>query len=75
MTDPVMEWLPLTNHATRAIIQPPMTALQNASDNLVLADTNEGGADLQALQAQDSLAITSLSISGQIAQSVLKLFS
>ena len=27
-TDPVMEWLPLTSHATMAIIHPPTTPLQ-----------------------------------------------
>jgi flagellin-like hook-associated protein FlgL len=51
-----------------------VNSLQTASDNLVLADTNQEGASLQALQAQNQLAITSLSISGQLAQSVLKLF-
>ena len=51
-----------------------LNSLQTASDNLVLADTNAEGASLQALQAQNQLAITSLSISGQLAQSVLKLF-
>ena len=51
-----------------------INSLQTASDNLVLADTNTEGANLQALQAQNQLAITSLSISGQLAQSVLKLF-
>ena len=48
--------------------------LQTASDNLVLADTNEEGANLQALQARNQLGITSLGISGQLAQAILKLF-
>ena len=48
--------------------------LQNASDSLTLADTNEEGANLQALQARNSLGITSLGISGQLAQAILKLF-
>jgi flagellin len=48
--------------------------LQTASDNLVLADTNQLGADLQALQAQDQLGIVSLGISGQLAQAILRLF-
>ncbi len=51
-----------------------ITALQTASDNLILADTNEEGANLQALQARNQLGITSLGISGQLAQSILKLF-
>lgn len=49
-------------------------SLQNASNNLVLADTNAEGASLQALQAQNQLAIVSLGISGQLAQAILRLF-
>ena len=48
--------------------------LQTASDSLVLADTNEEGANLQALQARNSLGITSLGISGQLQSAILKLF-
>lgn len=48
--------------------------LQTASDNLVLADTNEEGANLQALQAQNQLGIVSLGISGQLSQAILRLF-
>lgn len=48
--------------------------LQTASDNLVLADTNEEGANLQALQAQSQLGVVALGISGQQAQSILRLF-
>lgn len=51
-----------------------ISTLQTASDNLILADTNEEGANMQALQAQNQLGIVSLSISGQLAQSILKLF-
>ncbi|NTU76446.1 MAG: hypothetical protein HGA90_01280 [Alphaproteobacteria bacterium] len=51
-----------------------ITTLQTASDNLVLADTNEEGANMQALQAQSQLGIIALGISGQQAQAVLKLF-
>lgn len=49
-------------------------SLQTASDGLVLADTNQEGANLQALQAQNQLGIVSLGISGQLAQAILKLF-
>ncbi len=49
--------------------------LQTASDDLVLADTNEEGANLLALQARNSLGITALGISGQIQQAILQLFS
>ncbi len=51
-----------------------VTTLQTASDNLVLADVNEEGANLQALQARNQLGITSLGISGQLAQAILRLF-
>jgi len=51
-----------------------VSTLQTASDNLVLADTNEEGANMQALQAQSQLGIVSLGISGQLAQAILKLF-
>jgi flagellin len=51
-----------------------INSLQTASDNLVLADTNAEGANLQALQAQNQLGIVSLGISGQLAQAILKLF-
>jgi flagellin-like hook-associated protein FlgL len=51
-----------------------INSLQTASDGLVLADTNQEGANLQALQAQDQLGIVSLGISGQLAQAILRLF-
>lgn len=51
-----------------------INTLQTASDNLVLADVNEEGANLQALQARNQLGITSLGISGQLAQAILRLF-
>ncbi len=51
-----------------------VTTLQTASDNLVLADTNEEGANMQALQAQSQLGIVALGISGEQAQAILRLF-
>jgi flagellin-like hook-associated protein FlgL len=51
-----------------------INTLQTASDNLVLADSNTEGANMQSLQAQDQLGIVSLGISGQLAQAILKLF-
>jgi len=51
-----------------------ITSLTIASNNLVLADTNEQGANLQQLQAQNQLAIVSLGISGQLTQAILRLF-
>jgi len=51
-----------------------INSLQTASDNLVLADTNQAGAALQSLQAQDQLGIVALGISGQLSQAILRLF-
>jgi len=51
-----------------------ITTLQVASDNLILADTNEEGANLQALQAQSQLGIVALGISGSQASAILRLF-
>jgi flagellin-like hook-associated protein FlgL len=51
-----------------------ISTLQTASDALTLADINEEGANLQALQARNQLGITSLGISGQLAQAILRLF-
>jgi flagellin len=51
-----------------------INTLQTASDNLVLADINEEGANLQALQARSQLGVVSLGISGQQAQAILRLF-
>ena len=51
-----------------------INSLQSASDNLVLADINEEGANLQALQARQQLGIVALGISGQSAQAILRLF-
>jgi flagellin-like hook-associated protein FlgL len=51
-----------------------INSLTQASNNLILADTNEEGASLQQLQAQDQLAIVSLGISGQLSQAILRLF-
>ncbi len=51
-----------------------INTLQTGSDNLVLADTNEEGADLLALQTRQQLSTTALSLSAQADQNVLKLF-
>ncbi len=48
--------------------------LKSASDGLVMADTNEEGANLLALQARQELSLTSLSLAAQADQSVLRLF-
>ena len=51
-----------------------INTLQTGSDNLVLADTNQEGADLLALQTRQQLSTTALSLSAQADQNVLKLF-
>jgi flagellin len=51
-----------------------INVLQTGSDTLVLADTNEEGANLLALQTRQSLSTTALSLANQSNQAVLKLF-
>jgi len=48
--------------------------LVDGSNKLTLADTNEEGANMLALQTRNQLGIVSLSLAGQAAQSVLRLF-
>ncbi len=48
--------------------------LETGADNLVLADMNEESANYLALQTRQQLAINSLSLASQSAQSVLSLF-
>jgi flagellin-like hook-associated protein FlgL len=50
-----------------------INVLQTGSDNLVLADTNEEGANLLALQTRQSLSTTALSLANQSNQAVLRL--
>ncbi|HEY1541621.1 MAG TPA: flagellin [Xanthobacteraceae bacterium] len=50
-----------------------INTLQTGADNLVLADTNQEGANLLALQTRQQLAITSLSLASQADQAVLKI--
>jgi flagellin len=50
-----------------------INTLQTGADNLVLADTNEEGANLLALQTRQSLSTTALSLSSQADQAVLRL--
>jgi len=49
-------------------------ALVDGANKLTLADTNEEGANMLALQTRNQLGIVSLSLAGQAAQSVLRLF-
>ena len=48
--------------------------LQIGADSLTLADTNEEGANLLALQTRQQLRTTSLSLASQADQAVLRLF-
>jgi flagellin len=51
-----------------------INVLQTGSDNLVLADSNQEGASLLALQTRQQLSTTALSLANQANQAVLKLF-
>jgi flagellin len=55
---------------TKAMIN----TLQSGADGLILADTNQEGANLLALQTRQSLSTTALSLSAQADQAVLSLF-
>jgi flagellin len=55
---------------TKAMIN----TLQTGADNLTLADTNEEGANLLALQTRQQLSTTALSLANQASQAVLRLF-
>lgn len=55
---------------TKAMIN----TLNSGADNLTLADTNEEGANLLALQTRQQLATTALSLAAQADQNVLRLF-
>jgi flagellin len=51
-----------------------INTLQTGADALVLADTNEEGANMLALQTRQQLSTTALSLSAQADQAVLRLF-
>lgn len=51
-----------------------VNTLQIGADNLVLADSNEEGANMLALQTRQQLSTTALSLSAQADQAVLRLF-
>ena len=55
---------------TKAMIN----TLQTGSDSLTLADSNEEGANLLALQTRQQLSTTALSLASQASQAVLRLF-
>jgi flagellin len=51
-----------------------ITTLKAGADDLTVADQNEEGANLLALQTRQQLGVTSLSLAAQSQQSVLRLF-
>jgi flagellin len=51
-----------------------INTLQSGSDSLTLADSNEEGANLLALQTRQQLSTTALSLAAQADQNVLRLF-
>ena len=51
-----------------------INSLQVGADQLTLADPNEEGANMLALQTRQQLGVVALSLSGQAQQSVLRLF-
>jgi flagellin-like hook-associated protein FlgL len=52
-----------------------LNTLQAGANNLVLADPNQEGSNLLALQSRQSLSTTALSLASQADQAVLKLFA
>ncbi len=54
--------------------QETVNTLQAGADDLTVADQNEEGANLLALQTRQQLGVTSLSLASQSQQSVLRLF-
>ncbi len=65
----------LTTITTRQTFTDSMiNTLQVGADSLTLADMNQEGANMLALQTRQSLGTTALSLSSQASQSVLKLF-
>ncbi len=51
-----------------------VNTLNTGADNLTLADSNEEGANLLALQTRQQLSTTALSLAAQADQNVLRLF-
>ena len=51
-----------------------INTLRTGADNLTLADPNEEGANLLALQTRQQLSTTALSLAAQADQNVLRLF-
>ncbi len=63
-----------TVQARQDFTKATINTLSTGADNLTLADTNEEGANLLALQTRQQLSTTALSIASQSDQNVLRLF-
>jgi len=58
----------------RDFTEATINTLESGADDLTVADQNEEGANLLALQTRQQLGVTSLSLAAQSQQSVLRLF-
>lgn len=58
----------------RDFTEQTIATLKSGADDLTVADQNEEGANLLALQTRQQLGVTSLSLAAQSQQSVLRLF-
>ncbi len=58
----------------REFTEQTINTLESGADDLTVADQNEEGANLLALQTRQQLGVTSLSLASQSQQSVLRLF-
>lgn len=58
----------------RDFTESTINTLRSGADDLTVADQNEEGANLLALQTRQQLGVTSLSLAAQSQQSVLRLF-
>ena len=58
----------------RDFTEQTINTLESGADDLTVADQNEEGANLLALQTRQQLGVTSLSLASQSQQSVLRLF-
>jgi len=63
-----------TTQTRQQFTKTQINTLQTGADNLVLADSNEEGAKLLALQTRQQLSTTALALSAQTDQAVLRLF-
>ncbi|HZD92325.1 MAG TPA: hypothetical protein VE224_19695, partial [Pseudolabrys sp.] len=63
-----------TQQVREQFMKQMISTLQTGADDLTLADSNQEGADLLALQTREQLSSTALSLAAQSSQSVLRLF-